>query len=73
MTDTLPTDAGLSWTIDSAGSDSGCSITAGVLTCNFGTIAAGGSKHVHITSPTTAATCGSVDNTANVTTSNDGC
>jgi uncharacterized repeat protein (TIGR01451 family) len=72
VTDTLPTDAGLSWTIDAAGSDSGCSITAGVLTCNFGTIAAGGSKHVHITSPTTAATCGSVDNTANVTTSNDG-
>jgi uncharacterized repeat protein (TIGR01451 family) len=72
VTDTLPTDAGLSWTIDAAGSDSGCSITAGVLTCNFGTIAAGGSKHVHITSPTTSATCGSVDNTANVTTSNDG-
>ena len=72
VTDTLPTDAGLSWTIDAAGSDSGCSITAGVLSCNFGTIAAGGSKHVHITSPTTAATCGSVDNTANVTTSNDG-
>jgi uncharacterized repeat protein (TIGR01451 family) len=72
VTDTLPTDAGLSWTIDAAGSDSGCSIAAGVLTCNFGTIAAGGSKHVHITSPTTPATCGSVDNTANVTTSNDG-
>jgi len=72
VTDTLPTDAGLSWTIDAAGSDSGCSITAGVLTCNFGTIAAGGSKHVHITSPTSAATCGSVNNTANVTTSNDG-
>ncbi|HEX9256716.1 MAG TPA: DUF11 domain-containing protein [Actinomycetota bacterium] len=72
VTDTLPTDAGLSWTIDAAGSDSGCSIAAGVLTCNFGTIAANGSKHVHITSPTTAATCGSVDNTANVTTSNDG-
>ena len=72
VTDTLPTDAGLSWTIDASGSDSGCSITAGVLSCNFGTIAAGGSKHVHITSPTTAATCGSVDNTANVTTSNDG-
>jgi uncharacterized repeat protein (TIGR01451 family) len=72
VTDTLPTDAGLSWTIDAAGSDSGCFITAGVLTCNFGTIAAGGSKHVHITSPTSAATCGSVDNTANVTTSNDG-
>src|SRR5207249_4244482 len=32
----------------------------------------GASKHVHLTSPTTAATCGAVDNTASVTTSNDG-
>jgi uncharacterized repeat protein (TIGR01451 family) len=72
VTDTLPTDAGLNWTIDAAGSDSGCSITAGVLTCNFGTLASGASKHVHITSPTTAATCGTVNNTASVSTSNDG-
>jgi len=72
VTDTLPTDAGLNWTIDAAGSDSGCSITTGVLTCNFGTLASGASKHVHITSPTTAATCGTVNNTASVTTSNDG-
>ena len=72
VSDTLPTDAGLNWTIDAAGSDSGCSLTAGVLTCNFGTLASGASKHVHLTSPTTAATCGAVDNTASVTTSNDG-
>ncbi len=72
ITDTLPTDAGLDWTIDAAGSTAGCSIATGVLTCNFGTIASGASKHVHITSPTTAASCGSVDNTADVTTSNDG-
>jgi len=72
VTDTLPSDPGLNWSIDAAGSDSGCSITSGVLTCNFGSLATGASKHVHVTSPTTAATCGSVDNTANVTTTNDG-
>ena len=33
---------------------------------------AGASKSVHITSPTTATSCGTVDNTASVTTSNDG-
>jgi len=72
VTDTLPTDAGLSWTIDAANSDAGCSIAAGVLTCTWGDLASGASKSVHITSPTTAASCGTVDNTASVTTSNDG-
>jgi uncharacterized repeat protein (TIGR01451 family) len=72
VTDTLPSDPGLSWTIDAANSDAGCSIAAGTLTCNFGSLAPGASKHVHITSPTTAASCGTVDNTASVTTSNDG-
>jgi uncharacterized repeat protein (TIGR01451 family) len=72
VNDTLPSDPGLNWTIDAPGSDSGCSIAAGKLTCNFGTLATGASKHVHITSPTTAATCGTVNNTASVTTTNDG-
>jgi uncharacterized repeat protein (TIGR01451 family) len=72
VSDTLPTDPGLDWSIDAAGSHTGCSIGAGKLTCTFGALASGASKHVHITSPTTAATCGVVDNTANVTTSNDG-
>jgi uncharacterized repeat protein (TIGR01451 family) len=72
VTDTLPSDPGLGWTIDAANSDAGCSIAAGTLTCNFGSLAPGASKHVHITSPTTAASCGTVDNTASVTTSNDG-
>jgi uncharacterized repeat protein (TIGR01451 family) len=72
VTDTLPSDPGLSWTIDAANSDAGCSIAAGTLTCNFGSLAPAASKHVHITSPTTAASCGTVDNTASVTTSNDG-
>jgi uncharacterized repeat protein (TIGR01451 family) len=72
VTDTLPSDPGLSWTIDAANSDAGCSIAAGTLTCTFGSLAPGASKHVHITSPTTTASCGTVDNTASVTTSNDG-
>jgi uncharacterized repeat protein (TIGR01451 family) len=72
VTDTLPTDAGLNWTIDAANSDAGCSIAAGVLTCNWGDLSSGASKSVHITSTTTSATCGTVDNTASVTTSNDG-
>ena len=41
VTDTLPSNAGLSWSIDAANSDVGCSITGGTLTCNFGTIALG--------------------------------
>ncbi|MEP6758073.1 MAG: DUF11 domain-containing protein [Actinomycetota bacterium] len=70
--DTLPTNGGLAWTIDAANSDAGCSIASGVLTCNFGDMASGTSKHVHLTSPTTAATCGQVVNAASATTTNDG-
>ena len=72
VTDVLPTQAGLNWSIDAANSDSGCSISGGTLTCNFGTLAAGASRHVHITSPTTSASCATINNTATVTTSNDG-
>lgn len=72
VTDTLPTNAGLNWVIDGAGSDAGCSISTGTLTCNWGTLAFNASKHVHITSATTVATCGQVENTAGVTTLNGG-
>ncbi|MFN8470910.1 MAG: DUF11 domain-containing protein [Anaerolineae bacterium] len=79
LTDTLPTNPGLSWTIGTPTGSGGytppanaCSTSGGVLTCNFGTMTAGSSVSVHITSPTTSATCGEVDNTASVTTTNDG-
>ena len=68
----MPSNAGLSWSIDAANSDAGCAIAAGVLTCNWGDLAAGASKSVHITSPTTAASCATINNTATVTTTNDG-
>src|SRR5436189_220728 len=72
VSDTVPTNAGLSWSIDAGGSDAGCSISVGTLTCAFGSLGSGATRHVHITSPTTAATCGTVDNSATVTTTNDG-
>jgi uncharacterized repeat protein (TIGR01451 family) len=72
VSDTLPATAGLSWSIDAANSDAGCSIGAGTLTCNFGSLDSGASKHVHITSPTTFASCATIPNSASVTTTNDG-
>jgi uncharacterized repeat protein (TIGR01451 family) len=84
LTDTLPTNPGLSWTIASQGSgwgQNGCSISSGVLTCGpadvpAGTTQADSTFTVHITSTTTGATggdcpgSGTVDNTGKVTASN---
>jgi uncharacterized repeat protein (TIGR01451 family) len=88
LNDTLPTNAGLSWSIASqgAGWGSSCSIAAGVLSCGgangvtvpAGTTQAASTFTVHITSATTAATggdcpgSGTVNNTGSVTSSNDG-
>jgi uncharacterized repeat protein (TIGR01451 family) len=69
LSDPLPTNSGLSWSINPP--VAGCSINAGVLTCNFGTLASGNSASVHIISPTTVATCGgTVFNTATATATN---
>ena len=76
--DELPTDPGLNW---SAGAPFGpdaagvtCGIVAGILTCDVASLPSGGSFSVHISSPTTAATVATspVENTATVTTTNDG-
>ncbi|MEO6397657.1 MAG: hypothetical protein ABIP13_04245, partial [Tepidiformaceae bacterium] len=74
LTDTLPTNAGLAWSIDSQTPAASCSITAGVLHCpptGTTTLAAGATVTVHITSLTPAATCGSVVNTATVSATNE--
>lgn len=68
----MPTNSGLTWTVDGAGSDAGCTITTGTLSCAFGDLAAGASKHVHITSPTAAASCGTVSNSASALSTNGG-
>ncbi|MGE3421768.1 MAG: hypothetical protein AB7N24_06900 [Dehalococcoidia bacterium] len=75
VTDTLPmVPAGLNWTISPANAD--CDIDSGVLTCNFGDLDATGGAHdsasVHISSPTTRETCGTIQNTSSASTTNDG-
>jgi uncharacterized repeat protein (TIGR01451 family) len=72
VTDTLPTNAGLTWSIDDGTGAADCGIANGTLTCQFGDMGPGDSFTVHLTSPTTAATCGQVVNAASATTSNDG-
>ncbi|MFL5943072.1 MAG: DUF11 domain-containing protein, partial [Gaiellaceae bacterium] len=85
LSDKLPTNAGLSWTIASQGGGWGgsCSIAAGSLTCGPATVPGGTTQTastftVHITSPTAAAAggdcpgSGTVNNTGTVTTTNDG-
>jgi uncharacterized repeat protein (TIGR01451 family) len=85
LSDTLPTNAGLSWSIASQGAGWGgsCAIAAGKLSCGPVTVPAGTTQAastftVHITSPTTGATGGDcptsgvVNNTGSVTTTNDG-
>jgi uncharacterized repeat protein (TIGR01451 family) len=85
LSDTLPTNAGLSWSIaaQGAGWNGSCTIAAGKLTCGPVTVPAGTTQAastftVHITSGTTGATGGDcpttgvVTNTGDVTTTNDG-
>src|SRR5439155_792753 len=76
LNDALPTDAGTSWSIDGGtyATYTTCAIAGGTLSCGPSDLAGGASYTVHVSSPTTAATAGSspVDNTANVTTTNDG-
>src|SRR3954454_4612161 len=75
VTDTVPTKAGLNWSIDAAGTTGTWSLAGGILSfggANGVTMAKDAEFHVHITSPTTPATCGAVDNTGDATTTNDG-
>ena len=72
VNDTLPSGAGLAWTIDAAGSEPGCAIASGVLTCTYGDLGPGASRNVHLTSPTTAVQCGTLRNVATATSTNDG-
>src|ERR671932_1827781 len=71
LSDPLPIGSGISWSIDAANSDSGCSISSGTLSCNVGDLAAAASKHVHVTSPTTSASCKTYSNTATAQATNN--
>jgi uncharacterized repeat protein (TIGR01451 family) len=74
VSDTLPTDAGTSWSIDGGTGAADCSIAAGVLSCDFGAMVSPSNLTVHITSPTTMSTVhySPVVNTATVTSDNGG-
>ena len=65
MNDTLPTNPGLNWSVGTTTGGWTCAIATGVLTCGGKgfDLAPGASASVHITSPTTSATCGTVSNT----------
>jgi uncharacterized repeat protein (TIGR01451 family) len=62
VTDALPTGGGISWS--ESPDNASCSITANALSCSFASIAVGGSVSVHVVSPTTGASCGTYNNTA---------
>jgi uncharacterized repeat protein (TIGR01451 family) len=71
-TDDLP---GSGWVADAPTGDTtgvSCGIAAGTLTCTDDVMAAGDSFTVHVHRATTAADCGTVNNTADVSSTNDG-
>src|SRR4029077_20961011 len=65
--------AGVTWSIDAANSSAGWSINASNH-LGFGpaSLASGPSSHVHTVATTDATHCGTYDNTASFTTTNDG-
>ena len=77
VNDPLP--AGVDWTVGAVTGDTtgvACSITGSVgsevLACTDATMEPGDSFTVHVSGTTDAADCGVIDNTASVTTGNDG-
>ncbi|HEX6488122.1 MAG TPA: LPXTG cell wall anchor domain-containing protein [Candidatus Dormibacteraeota bacterium] len=72
VSDTVPTNGGLNWTVASTTGGGTWTLSGGVLSFSDATLAAGDSASVTITSPTTAATCGVVSNSASATSTNDG-
>jgi uncharacterized repeat protein (TIGR01451 family) len=65
VNDPLPT--GVNWTTTTMGA----SIVVGVLTDNIGTLAANGTAVIHVSGATTSANCGTLTDTATVTSSNN--
>jgi uncharacterized repeat protein (TIGR01451 family) len=66
LTDPLPTGSGVSWSIANKSGPLTCAITSGSLTCT-GTLDPSDSEVVHMTSPTTVASCDPYSNTASYT------
>jgi hypothetical protein len=62
LTDPLPTRPDITWSIDPP--VPGCTIEDDLLTCAFEEIGSGSDVEIHVSSPTTTASCGTYDNTA---------
>jgi uncharacterized repeat protein (TIGR01451 family) len=72
LSDDLPANDGLNWTIDGGTGAALCQIENGTLACDFGDLLDGDAISVHISSPTTTATCGAaVENTATIAVGNE--
>src|SRR5438067_2007398 len=76
LNDALPTDAGTSWSIDGGtyATYTTCAIAGGTLSCGPSDLAFGASSTTHLSTLSLhdALPISPVDNTANVTTTNDG-
>jgi uncharacterized repeat protein (TIGR01451 family) len=71
LTDQLPTGGGLNWSL--VAPVTGCTLSAtDLLSCTFATMAPGASITIRLTSPTTAADCAQINNTASYTSTNAG-
>jgi uncharacterized repeat protein (TIGR01451 family) len=74
LSDNLPNTA-LNWSITSQPAGDPCAITGAVgsqvLACNFGTLAVDAERVVTISSPTTAASCGTKNNTVTISATGD--
>lgn len=78
VSDSLPTTNGLDWSITSQGLNPGysggsaCSLSAAdALSCTISNLAASGSYRVVLTSATTAANCGTINNTVTISATGD--
>jgi uncharacterized repeat protein (TIGR01451 family) len=69
LSDQLPSGTGVTWNL-TAGYTGTCSITSGLLACQFGDMAAGATATVHVYSGTSFDSCGTYANTATVSSSN---
>src|SRR5207253_2337640 len=70
LSDALPAGSGINWS--ESPDVAGCSIAGSPqsLTCAFGDLAPGASASVHVTSPTTAASCATYQNVASAQATN---
>jgi uncharacterized repeat protein (TIGR01451 family) len=76
ISDPLPVGSDITWTIASQSPAGACALAADArpgqtLSCGPRSVNAGTSITVHVTSPTTANSCATYDNTANFTSTND--